>query len=251
MVEKTSLEFLKLKAERIERGAFNGLGCLLHLDLSSSGSLERVGSDLLAGLATLRELNLSYCSIGAIEEHALDALVSLQHLDISGNELSEFVTHCEPRFVNVSFNKQLSSVAFRHGNSKSSRSIEEADLSWCNLNASTFNSIFELEQQQQQQTTRSLSIKRLDLSWNQIGELGAHAFSTMTSLQTLIVYGNRVDEVSREAFAGLTSLESLFLSVRALKCLQPGTFRHLANLKTLEIVKSFQSLPFSMLSFCL
>jgi Leucine-rich repeat (LRR) protein len=232
---KSNLEFLKLKAEKIEPGAFNGLSKLAHLDLSSSGSLERVRASLFANLSALRVLNLSSCSIQAIEVNALDELSNLEYLDISSNELVEFETNCEPRFVNASFNKKLTSVVF-HGRGPLSR-MEEADFSWDKLPMASFNSIF---------SGQEVSLKRLDLSWNQISELGEGAFSAMKSLKMLIINGNCVNEISTEAFEGLASLEQLNLSLRSLKCLKPGVFRHFANLKIMELLKNTQS---SLLTF--
>ncbi len=114
--------------------------------------------------------------------------------------------------------------------------MEEAGFTWDNLQMPCFNSIASDGEEE------SSSITRLDLSWNKIDVLDKGAFSKMRSLKTLIIYGNFLHHISVDAFEGLAVLAGLHLSVRFLRCLKPGIFKHLGELKVMELVRNTQSI---------
>ncbi|XP_063994325.1 slit homolog 3 protein-like [Diachasmimorpha longicaudata] len=78
-------------------------------------------------------------------------------------------------------------------------------------------------------------IKILDLSRNQLSELPANAFRTLTVLVHLHLRDNIIDTVNEDAFARLEALEYLDISDNRLIQLPDATLTHLSSLQTLNL----------------
>ncbi|XP_015111727.1 slit homolog 2 protein [Diachasma alloeum] len=78
-------------------------------------------------------------------------------------------------------------------------------------------------------------LKILDLSSNQLSELPANAFRTLTGLVHLRLRNNIIDTVNEDAFAGLEALENLDVSDNRLTQLPDATLTHLSSLQTLNL----------------
>lgn len=78
-------------------------------------------------------------------------------------------------------------------------------------------------------------VRVLDLSRNQLSELPAEAFRTLTGLACLSLRVNAIQSVDENAFAGLTELKELDISDNKLALLPDNTLSHLASLQTLNL----------------
>ncbi|KAK0085624.1 hypothetical protein PV325_004745 [Microctonus aethiopoides] len=78
-------------------------------------------------------------------------------------------------------------------------------------------------------------IKVLDLSMNQLSELSAIAFRTLTGLVRLSLRGNIIETVDEDTFVGLGVLEDLDMADNKLTVLPDDTLTHLSSLQTLNL----------------
>jgi Leucine-rich repeat (LRR) protein len=229
-----NLKRLRVDSIEIEKaGAFAHLASLTHLNLGKSGPLTKLEAGFFLGLAKLTELSLSDCGLQAIEAAALESLLCIEKLDLSSNKLSELEVKCAPRIVNLSHN-ELARVLFFNGSN-----LEEIDLSNNKLGrdrAIDFGECVSLND-------GSLRVRKVDLSFNEIGHVRSMGGRRMGELRELVLSDNSIGEIEARAFEGLGALEELRLAIGSLNlCVanNGGKFKDLSNLRVLEIKSSLE-----------
>ncbi|XP_071478267.1 G-protein coupled receptor GRL101-like [Diadema antillarum] len=73
------------------------------------------------------------------------------------------------------------------------------------------------------------------MAFNTITDLENFAFSNMTSLRTLDLSHNQIGNIHRNSFAGLGQLINLHLGFNSIKVIERSTFQDLSNLKWLDL----------------
>ncbi|XP_055372286.1 protein slit-like isoform X2 [Condylostylus longicornis] len=78
-------------------------------------------------------------------------------------------------------------------------------------------------------------LRRIDLSNNNISKIAYDAFTGLSHLTTLVLYGNRIKDLPAGLFRGLTALELLLLNANEISCIRKDTFIDLFNLSLLSL----------------
>ncbi|XP_078045004.1 uncharacterized protein LOC144474214 isoform X2 [Augochlora pura] len=176
-----------------------------------------VGNTLGHNLHSLQSLDLSNCNLqDRLSEEAFRNASKLRVLNLSGNpmfaaDLSAVLRHL-PKLHKLSLSncslKRLPNAfdVFEH--------LEELDISHNPLSDAFVGLLNPLE-----------SLEYLDMSYCDLGYVGNHTFSYMTTLKKLILSGNKLHTLEEGLFANLTRLESLELNNCDLKTpLDPKVF---------------------------
>ncbi len=202
----SNLTHLNLRCSKLtilEEGVFQGLINLEDLTLFFSRSLKSIGARVFSGLSKLKNLDLSKCEIECIDQDAFDDSQKIDFLNLSENELKQFVTKCSPKKLDLSLNRNLKGIKFI-GSDLSN--IEEVNLDENKNYLKDFNSMF--------QNGDQLNVKKMTVTFE---ALDSHAsFSHMNTLKELNVHkqtNNQLIRISYSAFHGLTNLESLNLKL--------------------------------------
>ncbi|XP_064487233.1 peroxidasin homolog [Ornithodoros turicata] len=75
----------------------------------------------------------------------------------------------------------------------------------------------------------------LDLRFNNIRDLPAHAFHGLKHLHTLLLNNNRISKIEKDAFSGLESLQYLYLFKNEIRHLTKDVFQDLQHLEQLYL----------------
>ena len=244
-----NLEVLDLSnnsIETVEPGTLSGLTKLntLYLHINKLAWLNET-----ADLVNLRRLNLSS---NKLQHITVSPLVSLEHLDVSFNELSSlpdgWMEDAEAvSIVNLSHNRlrSVSSIAFQHV------SIQHLDLSWNALTALHsmgefkvsvlslgYNKLSSIAESTFDHTTNSL--EELDLSSNYFTYLPNHSYTDFIALQRLNLSRNLLGpwlhtQPSSILFSSLQHLQVIDVSWNNITTLPSTLTRHLSHLTTLHV----------------
>jgi hypothetical protein len=94
----------------LEEGVFQGFANLEVLNLSYSKKLKSIGARVFSGLFKLRNLHLGKCGIECIDQDAFDDSAKIGFLNLSENELKQFVTKCSPKTIDLSKNHKIEMI---------------------------------------------------------------------------------------------------------------------------------------------
>ncbi len=163
--------------------------------------MKSIGARVFSNLSRLKNLDLSECGIGSIDQDAFDDSATIKYLNLNKNQLKQFVTKCSPKQLNLSSNYDLELIKFI-GSDLSN--IEELYLNENTTLLKEFNSMFGGCEQ--------VNIKNMRVNLNALDSDAS--FSQMRSLQILSIHrwiSTKPVRISPSAFHGLTSLEHLEL----------------------------------------
>lgn len=211
---------------------------LVTLDLASNPLGASNGADVQSILisASLKTLNLSDCSIQKIaSSHMLSGLVNLEHLILSSNPLytlpdlqaynllkldasacklgmlrrNVFSQMPQLMFVNFSENHRITLVQ-RNGQYVESLSLQQIDLSMCNMNAVELKGF--------------PNLTAAHLNGNLITELTAETFQNNILMENLNLSSNAITRISPLSFRWLNHLRILDLSFNEIRQIDRDTF---------------------------
>ncbi|XP_054014621.1 toll-like receptor Tollo [Hylaeus anthracinus] len=194
---------------RIDNDSFAGLTELYGLRLVDN-KLENVSREAFASLPELQVLNLANNYIRHVEQSAFASNPVLRAIRLDGNQLTEirgaFTSLSTLLWLNVSDNKLL---WFDYSHLPTS-------IEWLDIHS---NQISELGNYYMVRNT--LSIKMLDASYNQIGEI-AEA-NVPDSVETLFLNNNKIRKVAVGTFLQKRNLEKVVLYGNEIKKLEEAS----------------------------
>lgn len=95
----------------------------------------------------------------------------------------------------------------------------------------------------------SPKLEYLELTHNNLKDLGAGIFEHLTNLKHLSLWSNNLTNLTKSAFVGASSIRDLDLSANGIEMLQPDVFYHLKNLTEINLsANHFQNLPSNLFS---
>ena len=207
----TSLDLRGNPLITIKTGAFNGLSSLTKLDLRYAtgyrGHLKTIEPGAFKGLNNLRTLNLYGNRLTTLSTDTFEGLSQVTSLDLRGNPLTT-----------------IEAGAFN----------ELANLTELNLSGMTVQTI-------EGGAFNGLNnLRTLNLYDNKLATLSTDTFKGLSQVTSLDLRGNPLVTIKTGAFNGLSSLTKLDLRYATgyrghLKTIEPGAFKGLNNLRTLNL----------------
>ncbi|NWR80563.1 CHADL protein, partial [Centropus unirufus] len=205
----THLDLQHCKVEKLEEGAFRGLGRLVSLNLASNG-IVFLYQESLDGLSSLQQLILEGNRIEEIQPGAFGHLGSLTVLDLRANALV-----------------YLPDMIFQGLQA----------LRWLRL---SHNALHVLGSEA---FAALPNLRRLSLDHNELQALPGEALARLDGTTRLDLGHNPITYLDEEALA-MASLKHLFLDHAALQDVAPEAFTRCPQLRTLDLQKNqLQGLP--------
>ncbi|XP_041272714.1 chondroadherin-like protein [Onychostruthus taczanowskii] len=205
----THLDLQRCKVERLEEGAFRGLGRLVYLNLASNG-IALLYQESLDGLFSLQQLILEGNRIEEIQPGAFGHLGSLTVLDLRANALV-----------------YLPDMVFQGLQS----------LRWLQL---SHNALHVLGSEA---FAALPALRRLSLDHNELQALPGEALARLDAATWLDLGHNPITYVAEEALA-MASLKHLFLDHASLQEVAPDAFARSPQLRVLDLRENqLQGLP--------
>ncbi|KAK3099576.1 hypothetical protein FSP39_006423 [Pinctada imbricata] len=225
-LQSLDLSFNSIKTS--DDDVFENLNLLSHLDLSWN-NLTQIGADFLDGVSDLQVLNLSNNPIHEIHQDIFTDVSALRSLDLAN---TSYWILDDRIFGNL---ENLTDLNLQHNyitNISSFRSSFQDAISLRSLQLA-FNNIENL-------TAYSFdhwsSLEELDLSHNWISSLEEHTFEGLQKLKTLKLDNNLLVYITLPVFSPLVSLRRLSLSEMAeMMYLGKQSFHGLKNLTYLNL----------------
>uniref|UniRef100_A0A8C3TTV7 Chondroadherin-like protein n=1 Tax=Catharus ustulatus TaxID=91951 RepID=A0A8C3TTV7_CATUS len=205
----THLDLQRCKVERLEEGAFRGLGRLVYLNLASNG-IALLYQESLDGLSSLQQLILEGNRIEEIQPGAFGHLGSLTVLDLRANALV-----------------YLPDMVFQ--------GLQV--LRWLRL---SHNALHVLGSEA---FAALPALRRLSLDHNELQALPGEALARLDGATWLDLGHNPITYVAEEALA-MASLRHLFLDHASLQDVAPDAFARSPQLRILDLRENqLQGLP--------
>ncbi|KAJ6868234.1 LRR receptor-like serine/threonine-protein kinase [Populus alba x Populus x berolinensis] len=238
LLELQHLNYLNLSGSYFRGSHFpyfiGSLKKLRYLDLSSIG-VDGTLSNHLWNLSRLQYLDLSYNDdVNFTSLDFLSNLFSLKYLDLSENNLSQAIDWIQTinkfpflKILLLSFCDLSNNSPPSLSSTNSSKSLAVIDLSYNNLDSSTFIWL----------SNFSNNLVDLDLTDNQLQGSIQHAFTNMTSLRILDLSNNQLQGSIQHAFTNMTSLRILDLSNNQLQGSIQHAFTNMTSLRILDLSK--------------
>lgn len=222
----TSLKELKVSRNQLHRCEESTLANLKHLtslDLSSNKLVALHNKFFAPVQATIERLLLQNNSISVLTPGLFHQLTSLQHLDLSRNEITS-------HWLNSDIFSDLHQLKY-------------LDLSYnriSRIDPTTFQSLVQLETLSLQRNELSqipstighlVSLISLDLSFNTLQDISnASYLGSCQQLYSLVLESNRIENVTRGSFSSLPSLKVLNLANNRIKMIDQSTFEGKLNM---------------------
>lgn len=188
------------------KGQFKELANVKKLNFSGLFMPKEKG--VFKELTNLQELNLSSTHLIHFPPFLKD-LSSLQKLNLSSNHISNDDSKTLPKLIN----------------------LQELDLS--------SNKLFSFDSSEYLSDPLILKnltkLENLNLSFNDLNNLGKDAFSNLNNLQKLNLSHNNLTALDKSQFKGLTNLKELLLGVNSLETLDKELFVGLNKLQKLSL----------------
>ncbi|XP_044533230.1 chondroadherin-like protein [Gracilinanus agilis] len=197
----THLDLRHCQLERVEEGAFRGLGRLLYLNLASN-RLSVLYQEALDGLGSLRQLLLEHNRLEEIRPGAFGQLGSLGLLSLAHNSLV-----------------YLPDMAFQ--------GLLQAR--WLRLSHNALNVVAP------EALAGLPGLRRLSLDHNELQALPGEALSRPAGLVQLELGHNPLTYVGEEAGLALAALRELSLDHAALQAVGAGAFARCPRLRSLDL----------------
>lgn len=243
----TELDLSKNNISHIEYNAFQYIGQLISLDLSSNKLLSfHVNSK---DLMFVKYLNLSSNYLTSLRYESFALMHNLQNLDLSYNFLDYFpdqslTNSYTIKYINMTYNEIAELHSLRiifhpdggvldlSNNGLSALSIpfnEAIGLRELILNSNNITDAFLIKLIYQRDLTR------LDITNNFIQELDESSLQLPNTLSYLDLSYNQIEKIAPSAFHRVSHLKTLRLSHNKLKIIEYGVFRSLTTLLNLDL----------------
>ncbi|XP_076059774.1 uncharacterized protein LOC143036383 [Oratosquilla oratoria] len=225
--ELATLDLSYNRVSDLSAGSLRGLTALEELDLSSN-FLTEVPADALKELQSLRRLVLHdnrILTLGGVV--ALGPLSSLQHLDLTRNNVGELPTGTFRQLsglktlkLGVNTIRRVETEAF-----EGLESLETLHLDDANILSIPWTALEKVP-----------TLTTLTLDYNRLGVISSESFKTVTRLQKLSMAHNIIREIPEGTFSSFTELEELNLYGNQLQILVPESLHGLRqSLKNLNL----------------
>nr|7WM4_C Chain C, Toll-like receptor 3 [Mus musculus]7WM4_D Chain D, Toll-like receptor 3 [Mus musculus]7WM4_E Chain E, Toll-like receptor 3 [Mus musculus]7WM4_F Chain F, Toll-like receptor 3 [Mus musculus] len=204
----TELDLMSNSIHKIKSNPFKNQKNLIKLDLSHNGlSSTKLGTGVQ--LENLQELLLAKNKILALRSEELEFLgnSSLRKLDLSSNPLKEFSPGCFQTIGklfalllnNAQLNPHLTEKLCWELSNTSIQNLSLANNQLLATSESTFSGL------------KWTNLTQLDLSYNNLHDVGNGSFSYLPSLRYLSLEYNNIQRLSPRSFYGLSNLRYLSL----------------------------------------
>ncbi|XP_014270178.1 chaoptin [Halyomorpha halys] len=213
----------------IAPNTFSGLDELQNIILNDN-QISFIHEGSFKNLPNILRVSLSNNHISKLTAQAFINIPNLIQLDLQNNELNEFsfnifqnVTNIlQPMSINLSRNYIDNIYA---SEVMTSLYLKNFDLSHNKLTSIPQNLMISIKD----------SMRRLDLSHNQIRIVEGDVFSNTKSLEYLSLKSNNLISLKPGSFRGLRKLQILDLSSNHMEFLHPKQFENLENLRILDL----------------
>ena len=186
----------------LKEGSFRGPEALQTLDLSHN-ALTSLGNDSFAGLGSLVELRLHNNHLSEFSSGAFNGLSRLRRLHLESNKIASISSSY--------WMSPLENLRFLYATDNSIRSLPDDAF-------------------------KSLSaLKVIELSGNQLSEIGEFAFRGAADVDTLDLSDNLLTSVPSQALSQVPRLDMLDLSANPISRVGPGAFSSAFALHTLRM----------------
>lgn len=210
-----------------ENWALSKLRRLQHLFLQNN-NISELNSETLAGLNSLRTLNLSYNSFDKLPDGLFSNARELREIHLQGNKLfqlsqSHFHRLEQLLILDLSSN-QFTSHHIDNGTFAGLIRLIILNLSHnalTRVDSKTFKELYFLQ--------------ILNLRNNSIGYIEDNAFAPLYNLHTLNLAENRLHTLSDNIFNGLKVLSKLTLNNNLINIIEPNVFNNCSDLKELDL----------------
>lgn len=214
----------------IEPSTFNKWGENLQTLLLRNNKIGNITYGAFAGLNSLKEISLSYNDIHYVHPLAFEEVAkTLKILELSFSILNDDLQ------IDMSNLNELMWLGLDNNNLKilTNDSLSTLyELTYINLSFNRLESIpIDLFIGG---THRNL--EEIDLSYNVIGRVRQHTFSSLQSLQTINLSSNKIKCLERSSFYNLPYLTLIDLSHNQLRSMNEGSFELLPNLLRIDLM---------------
>lgn len=236
LAEVKEIKFSYNLLEVIETDMFSSLHDLQILDLSVN-RIRNISTGAFKNVQKLLHVNLQDNLLTDVGEGAFYDLPNLLKLEMQNNQLKEFSLRAfqnvsdedMPLLLNISRNQ----IVWLDG-SAGDVFVETLDTSHNRLADTPTGFLSRIAKR----------LKRLVLSFNEIGHLDTNSFVNMEMLEILNLDHNYISSVRRRAFLGLNYLQILDLSHNRIEQLSVEQFSNLNSLRFLNLRRNhIRSLP--------
>lgn len=166
-------------------------------------SFPQIVSNAFADFPNIKHLDLSYCQINDMDQHALEENKNLNHLILTGNKLSDLPS------LFTSSDNSFRSLTARHNHLQSINCNFLGKMLFIDLNDNL-------------------------LTTNEITK----CLSFFNNILEAVLESNLIDSIDRSTFANLRKLKMVSLWNNKISYIEPGSFDHLVNLHYLDITKN-------------
>ena len=223
----SSLKYLYLSLDSVERFSARNLPSLTHLNLSSKHFNNSISTQIFENISNIKELELN----GDFSDINLDDLVNLEKLSISGE-------------IDQDFNSGLFKIICN--------TLQEISINIRNLDDEIMNELFygrnfpylvkfdlmysKITRLEKELFDRFPMLQSLSITYNnELRKIDDDAFSSLTNLVELDLRRNCIDSISQKQFSKLISLKSLNLSYNKILFIEEKSFSNLKNLANLDL----------------
>ena len=223
----TSLKYLYLSLDSVERFSARNLPSLTHLNLSSKHFNNSISMQIFENLSNIKELELN----GVFSDINLDDLVNLEKLSISGEIDQDFNSGL---FKNICNNLQELSINIRNLDDEiMSELFYGLNYPYLVKLDLMYSKITKLDKEL---FDRFPMLESLNITYNnELREIDDDAFSSLTNLVYFDLRRNCIDSINHKQFSKLISLKSLNLSYNKILFIEEKSFSNLNNLANLDL----------------
>lgn len=222
------LSYNQLK--EIPRHTFTVMSSLLSLNLSHNPHLALIPVSVFHPLSKLQKLDISFTSIKVLSPELFFKTLSLTHLFIQNNgitELPETMFQSLSNLITLDLSEnQITNI--RIGSFMGLSSIKYVNLSKNKL--SSFKGEYFITKR-----SNGTPLEEIDLSDNQISYLFPSTFKVHPTIKRIKVSNNKFNFFPSELIAGLAYLQEVDLSKNSLKTLEEFDFAGLPRLRKLNL----------------
>jgi len=223
-----SLEAIYLSSNQLKRldGLFNGLTNLKLLDCSNN-QIEKLSNCVFQDVSNLKEIYLDGNLLESIQSEHFNCVYKLEILSLKNNKIQYIDANSfdyNQKLIGINLkNNQLCRIDMKTFTNAGLNKLEWLILS--NNNLQTIDEKFaNLE-----------SLKKIDLSNNQLENLDPQTFRDVKSLRKLNLNNNQLIELNKCLFQNLVYLNKLDLSCNLIEELDHEIFKDLVNLTSINL----------------
>ena len=210
---------------------------LVQLDLSFN-KLPILARSIFENLLNLKYLDLSFNKIYLVENGTFDPIEKLEYLNLENNAIfyiseDSFLDYNNINCIKLSFNNLITipSLDFTDEKSltKKTSNLQEILLNNNKIISFSRNLLIPF----------SKMVTKINLDFNQIGQIEKDAFLNLKLLEHLSISKNRLKKLKKYDFLTLFNLKLLNLSFNQIDSIEIGTFKDLDKLLLLDLNFNF------------